>query len=513
MWILGINRHHNSSVCLLKDGEIVFHGEEERFSRKKYDVNPIKSLLKVFDYTDRIDKLAVTGFKSPLNNIDMDSYDIYSTIVSKFSKTDFTFHESILNHHELHAACAFYNSGFNKSLVVVADGAGSFIRPKVQEIESIYLAEYPCKFTLLYKRDSADNYISSGWMFEGISDYLGFMNLEAGKVMGLSSYGKPNNSIPDLNNHNLFDGYKSQPSVKFLSQNLDDSFETKADLSYAVQQATQQKVLNLILHALSLSDCKNVCLTGGYALNCVANYFYLQHLPKDVNLYCEPISSDAGTSIGAAKHIHHVTTGDTTIRKHKNIYYGSNYNPYFHNMKDCEYSDVAKLLVDGKIVCMYQGGAESGPRALGNRSILFDPRIHNGKDIVNTVKHREYFRPFAGSILLEHVHDWFDMRGLEESPFMMFAVNVLENKKHIIPSITHVDGTCRVQTVSEQQNYHYYNLIKQFYNITGVPILFNTSFNLAGEPLVETPEDAINTFTNSDIDYLYFPENKKLICK
>ena len=160
---------------------------------------------------------------------------------------------------------------------------------------------------------------------------------------------------------------------------------------------------------------------------------------------------------------------------------------------------------------MFQGKSESGPRALGNRSILYDPRDPEGKDFVNTVKHREYFRPFAGTILKEHVHDWFDLRGMDETPFMMYAVECKPGIEEKIPAIIHVDKTCRIQTVTEEQNKNYHELISEFYKQTGCPILFNTSFNLGGEPLVETLEDAVKTIANSEIEYLYLPEYGKLI--
>ena len=172
--------------------------------------------------------------------------------------------------------------------------------------------------------------------------------------------------------------------------------------------------------------------------------------------------------------------------------------------------EVAKLLEDRKIVAIFQGRSEAGPRALGNRSILYDPRDPDGKDKINQVKHRESFRPFAGSVLLPHAHKWFDMAGLDESPFMMYALDALPHTHDKIPAILHVDKTCRVQTVALKDNTNYYQLIDSFYQITDVPILFNTSFNLAGDPLVETPEDAIECFECSEIDYLYFPEVQKL---
>ena len=171
---------------------------------------------------------------------------------------------------------------------------------------------------------------------------------------------------------------------------------------------------------------------------------------------------------------------------------------------------VAKLLKQQKIVAVFQGRSEAGPRALGNRSILYDPRDPDGKDRINQVKHRESFRPFAGSVLLPHAHEWSDMAGLDQSPFMMYALDALPHTHDKIPAILHVDKTCRVQTVDMKDNTNYYQLIDSFYQLTDVPILFNTSFNLAGDPLVETPEDAINTFEDSEIDYLYFPEVQKL---
>ena len=155
---------------------------------------------------------------------------------------------------------------------------------------------------------------------------------------------------------------------------------------------------------------------------------------------------------------------------------------------------------------MFQGKSEAGPRALGNRSILYDARDPDGKDHVNVVKRREYFRPFAGSILKEHVHDWFDLRGMDETPFMMYAVNCKEGIQERIPAIIHVDGTCRIQTVTPEVNKHYYDIIQEYYNQTDCPIIFNTSFNLGGEPLVETLDDALRTLANSLIEYLYLPE-------
>ena len=214
---------------------------------------------------------------------------------------------------------------------------------------------------------------------------------------------------------------------------------------------------------------------------------------------------DAGISIGQA--YYHAKNP----KPMQNFYVGLSerrYNLNGLNIRRVSYSDVADLLCQGEVVAMFQGKSEAGQRALGNRSLLFDPRVKNGRDIVNQIKQRESFRPFAGTVLLEDANEWFDMRGLSDCSYMQYAVNV---KKSGIDAVVHVDNTCRVQTVTKRQNKHFYNLIKAFKNKTKVPILLNTSFNLGGEPLVETFDDAIRTLKKSDINYLYLPEVKSLI--
>ena len=181
------------------------------------------------------------------------------------------------------------------------------------------------------------------------------------------------------------------------------------------------------------------------------------------------------------------------------------------SIKDATNENIVELLTQKNIVTIFQGKSENGPRALGNRSFLYDPTDPDGKDHVNKVKRREYFRPFAGTILEEDVHEWFDLRGMNSSPTMMYAVNCQPGIEEKIPAIIHVDGTCRIQTVNEKQNKNYYNLIKAFKEKTGVPMVFNTSFNLGGDPLVETLDDAVRTLAKSDVEYLYLPEYSKLI--
>ena len=182
-------------------------------------------------------------------------------------------------------------------------------------------------------------------------------------------------------------------------------------------------------------------------------------------------------------------------------------------IENTEPCDIANLLLDNNIICVFNGRAEAGSRALGNRSLIFNPKISSNKDMVNEIKGREKFRPLACSILLDEVKNWFHMNEIEESPFMTYSFDVKKEKKQLIPSVIHVDDTCRIQTVTKENNFNYYSIIESFFKLTNIPLVGNTSFNLAEEPIVETIEDAIKTIYNSKLNYLYFPECKFLIKK
>ena len=288
------------------------------------------------------------------------------------------------------------------------------------------------------------------------------------------------------------------------------------------EQETQEFVGDLIEKAVDITGENNIVISGGYGLNCVANYYFKERFPE-LNIYVDPISHDGGTSVGLAKLFSHLYAKSNNLEYDKDplttLYLGAKYEyteKNLDNYKDIEISDadassVAKLISEKNIVAMFQGRSEAGPRALGNRSILYDPTDPNGKDFVNIVKGREWFRPFAGTVLKEYGKEWFDLRGMEETPFMMYAVELQSKAIGELPAITHTDGTCRVQTVSEEQNKHYYDLISEFHKLSGVPVIFNTSFNLGGEPLVEELRDAIHTLRNSKIEYMYLPELGKLV--
>ena len=544
MWILGLNRTHDAAITLMKDNEVVLHLQEERLTHEKHCCEAIKLIEIVKKYTTEIDILVYSYLYN--KQYDFSVYiklfeyaGINIKLISNFSEL----------HHLAHASSAFNNSQFKTAACVIIDGAGSDLEYG-KENESIFHALGPNKIMCVYKsivgsqkeitNSNIPNYVNktpkigAGMVYSAVTEYLGFSNHDCGKTMGLSSYGKDDPRIkpmllktggnPELfeirstdqtvvfyeNNHAKFKEY----DYIFYSKSEEDQFLKLSNLSYKLQKEFEEYVYNLIILSLELTGEKNIVLGGGCALNCVANYNILKRLPPEINLYVDPVCGDDGISMGSAKYQYKIDLNkDCSL---KSLYLGQNidYNYSIEkNEKELEVTpkEVSKLILDGNIVSIAQGKSEAGPRALGNRSILFDPRSKNGKDIVNRVKKREWWRPFAGTVLLEYARDWFDMDRLEESPFMMYAVDVLKEKRELIPAITHVDGTCRIQTLKKEQNPNYYELIEEFYQLTGVPILFNTSFNLAGDTIVETIDDAFNTLRNSEIEYMYLPEIKKLI--
>jgi carbamoyltransferase len=293
------------------------------------------------------------------------------------------------------------------------------------------------------------------------------------------------------------------------------------NLAWHVQRDVEEQMYNLIQKAVDITGETNIVISGGFGLNCVANYKFLKKFP-DLKFFIDPVSHDGGTAIGLARYAWYLQSSSTDVKPLSSVYLGTlpdysqlatiaNDNPI--TVEEASAETVAKLIEEGNIVSLFHGRSEGGPRALGNRSILFDPRRPDGKDFVNRVKRREWFRPFAGSVLVEDANDWFDMAGLVESPYMMYAADVRADKVAQIPAVTHVDNTCRVQTVKREDNPNYYALIEEFKKLTGVPVLFNTSFNLAGQPLVESMFDALVTLFNSDIKYLYLPDIGKLVTK
>jgi carbamoyltransferase len=288
------------------------------------------------------------------------------------------------------------------------------------------------------------------------------------------------------------------------------------DIAAGLQEALEETVLHMLTALQKQTGERNLCMAGGVALNSTMNGKIARSGLFDA-VSIHPAAHDAGTCVGAALYgYHNILNEERQYPKHKHRYWGPGFSgddvraacqafdeKVLHGHPDNLYDLVAAALAEGKVVGWYQDRMEWGPRALGNRSILADPRRDDMKDIVNhAVKLREGFRPFAPAALAEHAHEWFDMTGLAESPYMLFVVPVQEDKRSQIPAVTHVDGSARVQTVTATENPKFHKLISAFYKITGVPVLLNTSFNVKGEPIVNSPEDAIRCFLGTQIDML-----------
>jgi carbamoyltransferase len=541
--ILGIHLgNHDSSIALLKNEKILFHLQGERLSNIKYDENTMQALLEIKKYVEYVDHIAITGLDGYEKFCDQYVYQV-KHLSNTFLNHDTKVHKFFNNHHEIHAATAFYNSGFDNALCVVIDGVGSRYDVEIgsdkffgHETYSSFIASYPNNFDLVERQITTIAGPSSGktWVddktyitqsfseanaFEHVALKLKFTPQDAGKVMGLSSYGKENN-IKLYKDNLLNDDFfvrKNEFYTEFV-YDLKENFEDMANLAFSLQIQSQNNIVKKINELIEKTKNKNICLSGGFFLNCVSNYNLLKNIDEDVNVYVEPMSNDSGNSVGVAKFLYHSLTQSKNKNPQSSIYYGPKHSYSLEDLKNQKTKkvfpkDVAKIISEKNIVALYQGSSESGPRALGNRSILYDPRDINGKDHVNIVKKREWFRPFAGTVLIEHAQEWFDLKNLKDSKFMMFAVDVIKNKQELIPAITHVDGTCRIQTIEKEDNLNYYVLIEEFYKITGVPILFNTSLNLAGDVINETLKDALDTFNNSEINYLYLPELEILVFK
>lgn len=565
MLVLGIQKDHHTSVCAYENDKLIYYCEEERLSKEKKSTElPVHCLNQfIKNYSKKIDMAIITGYDTDGSVATIASYLKYLKLINNIEGQIFAFYKS---HHLLHAAKSFYNSGFEKSFVFVVDGRGSSYNLNnggcAYETSSVYLFENPNNINCLYKRcytnseitpnlklnlnhehslhykiypislsektkvEIFNNELDLGLFYSQCSLHYNFFK-EEGKLMGLSSYGQKNKKMENILNaddfffkklgdqyHLCFLNIKKYPE---LIMNVENE-KSLMDLSFLIQEKFENKYFDFITKKFDSKISNNIILTGGTALNVVNNYKLKQKL-KNVNLFVEPLCGDEGNSIAACQFFLKFINPNLKFDKFKNLFIGNKYN-YNIKIDDNEIiskkinlEEVVNLLLKGKVIALYQGRAEAGPRALGNRSLLLDPRIKNGKDIMNLIKKREKFRPFACSILKEKVHDWFDMAGLEESPFMMYAVNCLKNLDKKIPSVVHVDGTCRVQTITEEYNKILYLLLKIFEEKTNCPLLMNTSFNLAGDPLVETPEDAIDTLKKSKLEYIYFADSEILVYK
>lgn len=540
MNIFGISPEHDSSSCLLKNGEIEYFMKEERITRIKRDKYPTKTSKFIFNNYD-IDYIA---WCPPRRN---------NFLFNKFAKESFNGKDVIDvydfsdKHHLCHASLAFYNSGFEEAAVLVIDRNGSEVKNSFKESESIFKVSYPHNFTIKYKNywlnENVDKKDISAFkknkdyeidlesrfgivkVYETATSLIGQNALENGKTMGLAAYGIESNiNSLFLNNTNIpndifFDHktlFNTRVAInksldKYSITNVDkNNYQIYANYAYHVQQQTQDAVCRLIEKAIKLTDCKNICISGGYGLNVVANYYYMTQFPN-INFYFEPISDDSGNSIGASFYVHRLLTNDMSIKPLQHTFFnGHDYDISHIHGDNVSIKDIAKLISDGKSVAVYNQKSEAGPRALGNRSIFFNPAIKDSKDIVNKIKKREWYRPFAAMVLEEDAHIYFNLLSYNKNNFMTVSYPATEYAIENIPGVLHVDNTCRIQTVSVSDGYLYL-LLNEVKILTGHGVVLNTSFNLAGEPLVETPEDAIKTLKNSSLDYVWFVEKSCVI--
>ena len=393
-----------------------------------------------------------------------------------------------IDHHQSHAAYAFLSSGLKNSDILAIDGRG-------WHFTCIFVDQHGTITDLSSK-------LSIGGLWNRLSQDIGFGYLGAGKTMGLVGFGKYNEHVRDM----IYE-YLQNPNHR-LPDTAKDILENtpKEDVAFTLQQVTTD-VIKKCVYPLKSSD--NICVAGGVAYNGYVNEELTKHYK---NVYIPPAVGDEGQAIGTYMHASYVLNKSIHL---PNVYAGVDHNVDVSMFRDLKWSEltfeniaseVADAIANGKIVGWYQGKSESGNRALGNRSILADPRNPNIKNIINsTIKQREDFRPFAPSVLEEHYREYFDTN--HPSPYMSRIVSVKSDK---IPGVTHIDNTARIQTVCRQFNQKFYDVIQEFYKLTGIPMVVNTSFNCQ-EPIVETPQDAVATFKKCGLDILVI--NNYLITK
>jgi carbamoyltransferase len=551
-YVLGIScYYHDSAAALLKDGVVVAACQEERLSRKKHDSDfpslAVKYVLKEGGIGPG-DLDAVGFYDKPLLKFER----MLSTYVATFPRSFSSFrkamplwlHEKLwtssnirkelapykgqiyyAEHHMSHAASAFLPSSFEEAAILTVDGVGewataSFGVGKGSDITLFKEIRFPHSLGLLY---SAFTY------------YLGFkVNSAEYKVMGLAPYGKPVHFDRIMKEmiHLQEDGsfkldmkyFSYDAGLRMTNGAFDEFFggpprkpetwmaEREFDIAASVQKVCEEVVLQMARHVHKETGLTNLCMAGGVALNCVANGRVIRETPMK-NLFVQPAAGDAGGAVGVAHYLYNTIDRKPRAAGWTHAYLGPEYSDAeiasyldgigatYTTLPDEELvARTARLLSEKNVIGWFQGRMEFGPRALGGRSILGDPRDPGMRDTLNMkIKFREGFRPFAPSVLADKASEWFDIDC--DSPYMLLVAPVREGKR-VIPSVTHVDHSARIQTVTRAESPLYYDLIAAFEKITGVPIVINTSFNVRGEPIVCTPHDAYLCFMRTNMDQL-----------
>ena len=541
--VIGISAFfHDSACCIIQNGQLIAAVQEERFSRKKNDPGlPEKAFLYCLEAAGiGIDEIDCIGYyEDPVKKTSRQLWSgnhklsIEAALEMNPRYPIKAIHEqlgydgpvSIYDHHQSHAASSFYFSGFDSAAILTADGVGEWAtttygKGEGADLEILEEVNFPNSMGLLYST---------------ITNFLGFkVNSGEYKVMGLAPYGQPKYvdqiremiKLKDKGQYELnlpyFDFLKGE---RMYADEIEALFDLKArerdseilqahmDIAKSLQTVLEEIMLSKAVYLHEITGSKNLCMAGGVALNCVANGQILRNGPFE-KLYVQPAANDAGCALGAAALAYRELAGTGLKKPLEHVYLGPEYSSSdiehllgatslkFHDFQGKTeelLAEVVSRLEQGKVIGWYNGRMEFGPRALGARSILADPRRSEMRDLINTmVKKREGFRPFAPAVLNEHKSNHFELD--HESPFMLETCQVKSDLS--LPAITHVDNSARVQTVTSKTNPRFARLLEKFYESTDCPILLNTSFNVKDEPIVCAPEDAINSFITTDIDCL-----------
>jgi carbamoyltransferase len=543
--ILGLNCFsHDTSAALLVDGRVVAIGEEERFNRqvhtRAFPDGAIEFCLRQAGL-QMSDLTAVAVAQRPLVDLGRGVRDAVTRVAPKRLAAQVYTDAALLakeryfrrrwgyrgrlvhvGHHEAHAASAFFSSPFDQAAVLTLDRGGDYLSTTMSIGEGDRLRNVW----------STRNPHSLGEVYTALTWFLGFRpNSDEGKVMGLAPYGT-DRYVPEFRdflrlraegrfevNFRWF-GYQRDRTLvsrrfrrRYGQPRPPESELTQRDkdLAFAVQALIEDAGLHVARELRRRSPSSNLCLAGGVALNSVMNYRLLTEAGFD-EAFIQPAASDAGNALGAALWVHHQVLGQPRDWQMTHPFWGPSFEDHalvgalrdagldFREVAD-PVAEAARLVAGGNVVGWFQGRAEIGPRALGARSILADPRKAESRDIVNErVKRREWFRPFAPSILHERGPDYFV--GYRPNHFMLLVEPIRADRREEIPAVTHVDGSGRLQSVTEEFNADYHRLIREFDRLTGVPVVLNTSFNVRGEPIVNLPAQAVADFVGSEMDAL-----------
>jgi len=530
---------HDAAAVLLKDGRVVAAIEEERLNRIKHTNKlPLRAIRFCLETAgiamNEIDKISIYGNEGNYNALLKQKYlqqsgrtepfsDMRATvrriIAEEFGHTPDAGSIEFVPHHAAHAMSAYAMSGFDESLILTIDGQGDGISGMVFTGKGRKMEEHH-KF---YEKDSL------GFFYLEVIRYLGYSMFDEYKVMGLAPYGDPSKygkyfkrlyTLLPEGKYSIHFNHISLLYDLFPPRRKGEPFsQVHQDIAAALQQSLEEIVFHIVTHYREHTKLNKLCLAGGVAHNCSMNGKLLYSGQFD-DIFVQPAAHDAGSVLGAALYTYHKAQPEAQPVKLDHLYWGTDvanqgdveierllndWSSYIEFTKEPDiYNTAASLLADGKVIGWVQGRSEFGPRALGNRSILADPRPADNKQIINAmVKKREGYRPFAPSVLEEHADAYFELPdGVKRFPFMIFVLNVRPERRELLGAITHVDGTARVHTVSKATNAPYWSLIQAFHERTGVPMLLNTSFNNNAEPIVDSAYDAIVCFLTTGLHYL-----------